>query len=243
MIGIGTLVNTAAVILGSATGLLFRKGLKPRFEEMLMKTLGLATIFVGLSGALPGLLQIQDGKLESQDTMLMIASLVLGALLGELIQFEHWLDRAGMWLKRKVKQQDNALFVDGFVNATLVTCVGAMAIVGALEDGMHGNSSILLAKSALDFFIVLIFASAMGAGPLFAAAPIFVYQGLITLAASRLAPLMGEAMIANVSSIGSVLIFAIGVNLAFGKKFKVGNLLPAILIPVVWELFQRLFVK
>lgn len=240
MIGLGTIVNTVAVVAGSGIGLLFKRGLKPRFEEALMKALGIATVFVGLSGALPGLLYLNNGKLESHNVMLMIASLVVGALAGELLQIEKRLDNVGEWLKKKVNQQGNALFVDGFVNATLVTCVGAMAIVGALEDGMNENPATLLAKSVLDFFIVLIFSSAMGIGPMFSAVPILLYQGGITLAAARLAPLMGESLIADISCVGSVLIFAIGINLAFGKKFKVGNMLPAILVPVVWALLEKL---
>lgn len=240
MIGLGTIVNTVAVVAGSGIGLLFKRGLKPRFEEALMKALGIATVFVGLSGALPGLLYLNNGKLESHNVMLMIASLVVGALAGELLQIEKRLDNVGEWLKKKVNQQGNALFVDGFVNATLVTCVGAMAIVGALEDGMNENPATLLAKSVLDFFIVLIFSSATGIGPMFSAVPILLYQGGITLAAARLAPLMGESLIADISCVGSVLIFAIGINLAFGKKFKVGNMLPAILVPVVWALLEKL---
>lgn len=234
MTGLGTIVNTAAVLGGGTIGLLFKKGLKPRFESMLMQALGLATMFVGLSGALPGLLQLREGELESRNVMLMIASLVIGALIGELLQIEKRLDSVGEWLKRKLGREKDAKFADGFVNATLVTCIGAMAIVGSLEDGMSGDHATLFAKSVLDFFIVLIFASAMGVGPLFAAVPLFLYQGVITLAAARFAPLLGETLIGQLSCTGSVLIFAIGINLAFGKKFKVGNLLPALLVPLLW---------
>lgn len=226
----GTLINTAAVIAGALLGMLLKKGIKPRFREILMSALGVSTMFIGASGTLGGF------SAEENATLLLIFSLVLGALAGEALRIEDRLDALGEWIKRKTKRENDNTFVEGFVTASLVICVGAMAVIGSLEDGLTGDCSTLTAKAVLDLVIVMVFASTLGVGVLFSAAPLFVYQGALTLFAKLLAPLMSERLIANLSFVGSSLIFCIGVNLAFGKKFKTGNLLPALLVPVLYEL-------
>ena len=231
MIGLGTLVNVAAVIIGSFAGMVVKGGLKQRFQDILMQALGLATMFIGASGALKGIFVVEGSNLSTNNTMMLIISLVGGAILGELLSIEDRLDHLGVWLKQKVKLKEDNRFVEGFVTSSLVICVGAMAIVGSLEDGLHGDASMLYAKAVLDFIIVLIFASTLGIGVLFSAIPLGIYQGSITLFASAIEPLLSDARIANLSFVGSVLIFGVGVNIAFGKKFKVGNMLPAVLIP------------
>lgn len=231
MSGLGTLVNVAAVVVGSLLGMLVKGGLKQRFQEILMQVLGLATMFIGASGALKGIFVIKGDSLDTTNTMMLIISLVGGAIFGELLRIEDRLDHLGIWLKDKVKLKGDNRFVEGFVTSSLVICVGAMAIVGSLEDGLYGNESTLYAKAVLDFIIVMIFASTLGIGVLFSAIPLGIYQGSITLSASAIAPLLNDTRIANLSFVGSVLIFAVGVNIAFGKKFRVGNMLPAVLIP------------
>lgn len=231
MIGMGTIVNTVAVIVGGLLGMLIKGGLKQRYQETLMQALGLATLFIGISGAMKGMLTIIENQIETQGTMLLIASLVFGALVGEFFNIEKRLEQLGDWLKRKVKVKNDSSFVDGFVTSSLVICVGAMAIVGALQDGLIGDSSTLFAKAILDFGIVMVFASTLGVGVVFSAIPLFIYQGLITLFASFLKPFLTELVIANLSFVGSVLIFAVGINICFGKKIKVGNMLPAMIIP------------
>lgn len=226
----GTLINTAAVIAGALLGMLLKKGIKPRFREILMSALGVSTMFIGASGTLSGF------SAEENATMLLIFSLVLGALAGEALRIEDRLDALGEWIKRKIKRENDSAFVEGFVTSSLVICVGAMAVLGSLEDGLTGDFSTLTAKAVLDLVIVMVFASTLGVGVLFSAAPLFVYQGTLTLFAKLLEPLMSERLIANLSFVGSSLIFCIGVNLAFGKKFKTGNLLPALLVPVLYEL-------
>lgn len=231
MIGLGTIVNTLAIIVGGFIGLIIKDGLKPRFQETLMSALGLATIFIGAGGAMNGMLKVNGQQLETQGTMLLIFSLVIGALIGEFLNIEDKLEKLGEWLKSKVKAKGNDPFVEGFVTASLVVCVGAMAIVGALQDGLLADSSILYAKAILDFTIVMVFAATLGIGAVFSALPVGVYQGTITIFATFLKPLLTNTVITNLSFIGSVLIFAVGVNLCFDKKIKVGNLLPAMLIP------------
>lgn len=231
MNGMGTIVNTIAVIVGGLLGMLIKGGLKQRYQDTLMQALGLATLFIGISGAMKGMLTIIENQIETQGTMLLIASLVFGALVGEFFNIEKRLEQLGDWLKRKVKVKNDSSFVDGFVTSSLVICVGAMAIVGALQDGLIGDSSTLFAKAILDFGIVMVFASTLGVGVVFSAIPLFIYQGSITLFASFLKPFLTELVIANLSFVGSVLIFAVGINICFGKKIKVGNMLPAMIIP------------
>lgn len=236
MFALGTIVNTLAVIAGGITGMLLKNGLKQRFQDIIMQGLGLAVVFVGAAGAMSGMLKVVDQGIESSGSLILVVSMVLGAIIGEMINIELRIEQFGTFLKKKVKSEDSK-FVDGFVSTSLVICVGAMAIVGSFQDGLVGDSSILISKAMMDFVIVVVFASTLGIGTVFSAIPIFLYQGALTLCASFLAPYFTDAVIANLSFVGSVLIFAVGTNLCFQTKIKVGNLLPAIFIPIFLALF------
>ena len=241
MIGLGTIINVVAVILGSAIGLLIKNGLKQRFQDILKQGCGVATIFIGISGALKGLVYISaTGQIETKNILLLVISLVLGGFIGELLNIELRMERVGERLKKLVSPKEDSRkdgrFVEGFMTSTLVICVGAMAIVGSIQDGLTGDFTMLATKSALDFVITLIFASTLGIGVMFSAIPLGIYQGSITLLAVLIAGFMTDAMISGMSSVGSVLIFCVGINLVFGKIIKVGNMLPAILIPVIYSL-------
>lgn len=241
MTGLGTVINAAAVAAGGLIGLKLKNGIKQNLQDIMMQACGVATIFIGGSGALSKMLVLQDGKFETQGTMLLIFSLVLGSLLGEWIDIEKKMDVLGEKIKKAVKAENDNLFVEGFVNVSLIICVGAMAIVGAIQDGVSGDYSLLTAKAILDFVIVVVFAAAYGVGVVFSAVPIFVYQGLITLAAAFLGSFVSDAIVSDLSFIGSALIFCVGVNIGFGKKFKVGNMLPALIVPIVYELILHNF--
>jgi uncharacterized membrane protein YqgA involved in biofilm formation len=234
MRGIGTIVNVLAVFAGGGIGLIFRGGLKARFQEIIMQALGLAVIFIGAAGALKGIFVITGETLETAGTMAMILSLVIGSVVGEWINVEDKMEQFGAWLKNKAKGKDDPKFVEGFVTATLVICTGAMAVVGSIQDGLSGDPSMLFAKAMLDAVIVLVFASTLGKGVLFSAIPLGIFQGSITLFAKVIEPILTEQMIGNLSFIGSMLIFCVGVNLAFGKKFRVGNMLPALLVAIAY---------
>ena len=147
MIGLGTIANTAAVILGSVVGFLLKNGIAKRFEKILMQSLGLSTIFIGISGVLKYMLVVENGSISTQGTILLIFSLVLGCLLGEWLDIESKMEIIGVKLKAIAKVKNDNRFVDGFVTASLIICVGAMAIVGAMQDGLTGDSSMLIAKS------------------------------------------------------------------------------------------------
>ncbi len=241
MIGLGTIVNVAAVLVGGGIGLLLRGGIKERFQKILMQALGLSTIVVGLSGTLKEMFVIENGALSTQGTLLLILSLVIGSFVGELCKIEQGMERTGEWLKAKVGAQNDARFVDGFVSATLIICVGAMAIVGSLEDGLTGDPSTLYIKALLDGVLLIILASTMGFGALFSAIPLGLYQGAITLCAAFAQEWMSDRLISNLSLVGSVLIAAIGINVAFGKRFSPANMLPALLGPVIYEIAMCAF--
>ena len=244
MHGIGTVVNCLAIIVGTAFGLLIKGGLPKRFEETIFSAVGLAVMFIGIGGALSGLLVIFEDSLSTQYTMMMVLSLVVGAVVGELLNIEKGLDNLGEWVKSKmpVKLAGNT-FVDGFVTASMLFCIGAMAIVGSLEDGLNGNYSILFAKSVLDGISSILLAASLGIGVGVSAAPLLIYQGGITILAQFVKPYLEyyPTLIGQISCVGSILIFAIGINMIFGKKIKVGNLLPAILFPIIFALLKSIY--
>lgn len=242
MIGIGTIVNVITVIVGSTIGLLARKGIPTRLQEAMMKVLGIATMFIGLSGTLAEMLVFTEDGLSTNGTMLMILSLVIGTAIGELLKIEDGLESIGDKLKKlRLFQNANATFTEGFVTATLVTSIGAMAIIGSFNDGLGLGAELLYTKSILDFVSTMIFASTLGVGVLCSFVPMGLYQGLLTLLARILHPLFeGTTIIADLSMVGSVLIFAIGINLFAGKQIKVGNMLPALLVPIVHDLVRTI---
>ncbi len=240
MIGLGTIINTAAVVVGGLLGLLLKKGIAKQFEKILMQALGLATIFIGASGVLQYMLVVKEGVISTQGSMLLIFSLVIGCVIGQLLDIESKMETLGTKIKGAVGRKNDNLFVEGFVTTSLIICVGAMAIVGAMQDGLSGDSSMLTAKATLDFALVAILASTYGVGPIFAAIPIFVYQGSITGVSALFGTVISDELIEMLSFVGSALIFCVGVNLVREKTFKVANMLPALLIPVfveIWTVF------
>lgn len=236
MRGLGTIINVAAVILGSGTGILIKGGVKEKAQQTLMQACGLATLFIGISGALAQILVIDSEGIHTQGTLLLICSLVIGGFVGQWLDIESRLDSLGVKIKELVKARSDSRFVDGFVTSSLVICVGAMAVVGSIQDGLTGDYGMLVSKAVLDCIITLVFASTMGAGVLFSAVPLGIYQGAITMLAVFIEPYMTDTMISSLSLVGSVLIFGVGINLLWEKKLRVGNLLPALVVPVVYDL-------
>lgn len=240
MPGLGTAVNAGAVILGGIAGMLFGKKINENIRDSLMKVLGLCVMFLGAAGAFSGMLTVDsDGKLGTYGTMLMIVSLVVGTLAGELLKIENGLERFGEWLKKKVKAENDKGFTSAFVSTSLVICVGAMAVVGAIQDGLSGDHTTLFAKALLDFLIVIIMSSTMGLGCIFAFIPIVLLQGSITALAKLCEPVLSMGtVISDMSLVGSVMIFCVGVNLSFGKKFRVGNMLPSLIIAILYSVIS-----
>jgi uncharacterized membrane protein YqgA involved in biofilm formation len=232
--GLGTLVNVVVVIAGSIAGALIRKGLPERFKDNILQSIGLAVVMIGISGALQNMFQIaENGSLDRVYIMTLIFSLIIGGIIGEILNIDDKLNNLGEWFRKKIGQ-DGGSFSEGFVTASLVFCVGAMAIVGSLEDGLMGNPNTLFAKSVLDGVASVIFASTFGIGVALSALPVLVYQGGITLLAAWIKPWLTEPVISQMSLVGSVLIFCIGISMLGIKKFKVGNLLPSIFMPLIY---------
>ena len=209
---------------------------KPCVQEGLLKATGVAVLFIGLSGALEGMLSVSDGALVSGGTVVVVASLALGTLAGELLDIASWFERLGAWLRRVSGNEKNERFLDAFLTATVTVCIGAMAVVGSIQDGILGEWSTLALKGVLDALIICAMAASMGVGCLFSALPVGVLQGAITLLARALQPLMTEAALANLSTVGSILIFCVGVNLIRGRTFNTANMLPAVVVAVLMAL-------
>ena len=233
MIGMGTLINAACVLLGGALGFLFGKALKQRYQDIMVAGCGLSTIFIGASGALKYMLVIADGALATSGEMMLVISMCLGALIGEVLDIEHHIERFGEWLRLQSHSERDPRFIEGFTSASFTLCIGAMAIIGPMNDALYHDYTLLVTKGILDAIIVMALTSSLGKGAVFSVIPLVLWQGLMTLLATLIGPLMTEAELANLSLVGSVLIFCVGINLVFGKKVKVANFLPALVIAVV----------
>ena len=234
MIGLGTIINVAGIVAGGLLGRLFGRFLTQRYQDTLNRACGVSVLFIGLGGALEGMLRINGSGLVSGRSMLIVMCMTLGALVGELLNLENRFERFGAWLKRKTGNAGEQRFVEGFVTASLTVSIGAMAVVGSIEDGLFGDYTILATKAVLDLIIVLVMTCSMGKGCAFSAIPVACFQGAMTLLARLLRPAMTEAALGNLSLVGSLLIFCVGLNLVWGKRVRVANLLPAILFAVAF---------
>lgn len=232
MFGLGTIINVTAIVAAGIVGKLFGKLLVERCQQTLSQACGICVLFLGIAGAMEGMLTVNNNQVTSGGTMLIVASLGIGALLGELLNLEDKIEHFGEWLKLKTGNAKEKSFVEGFVTASLTVSIGAMAIVGAIEDGIMGNISILVTKSILDFIIILVMTCSMGKGCAFSAIPVAILQGSVTALARLIKPIMTEEALANLSLVGSILIFCVGINLVWGKKVRVANLLPSIVVAV-----------
>ncbi|MBR2668946.1 MAG: DUF554 domain-containing protein [Solobacterium sp.] len=233
MIGIGTIINSLSILAGGLFGNITGRLFKPEQQNALTVTCGVSVLFIAVAGAMEGMLQIEGQHLSSGKAMFVVVCLAAGTMIGELLGIEDWFERFGEWLKKKTGNAGDSGFVNAFVTASLTVCIGAMAIVGAIQDGILGDYSTLAVKSVLDFIIIAVMTSSMGKGCAFSAIPVFLFEGSVTLLARLLSPVMTELAISYLSLISSVLIFCVGLNLVFGKKTRVANMLPAVLLAVL----------
>ena len=234
MPGIGTIINVLAIIVGGLAGLLFGKAIKEKARESLCVACGVSVMILGIAGALEKMFVLgNDGRISSSGTMLVVGCICIGTVIGEIIDIESAFERFGEWLKMKSGNAKDKRFVESFVNASFTVCIGAMAIVGSIQDGLEQNPSTLITKSILDFIIVLVMSGSQGIGCIFSAIPVAILQGSVTVLSRLISPVMTPAALSNLSLVGSVLIFCVGVNLVFGKKVRVANMLPSIVVAVV----------
>lgn len=225
---LGTLVNFSAIIIGSIIGILFKNGIPEKVSNTIMQGLSLCIVFIGISGAIKG-----------SNILLIIISMVIGSLIGELIDLDNLLQKLGDKLEEKFKGKGIKIS-EGFVTASLLFCVGSMAIVGSLQSGLEGNHTILFAKSMLDGISSIIFASSLGIGVMLSSFSVLIYQGAITLAASSLKGILIQSVVTDMTAVGSLLIIGLGFNMLNITKIKVANLLPAVFIPIIYQLILNI---
>lgn len=241
MPGFGTLVDAAATIIGGLIGLTFGKRLTARYQETMLSACGLSILFIGIGGVMAGMLGLKDGSLVAGGSVMLASSLVLGAFIGEAVNIEKHMTRFGEWLKAKTGSHGEEGFVSAFVNASLVVSIGAMAVLGPLNEGLYGDSSVLFAKSILDLILVLLMTLTHGKGCLFSFIPILIVQGLVTLLAGLIRPVMTAEAISALSLVGSVLIAALGINMVWDKHIRVSNLFPSVIVAVIWAFIAASF--
>ena len=225
-------VNALTVILGSALGILLKKHLKEEYTKTVIACMGICTMVIGVTGAI-----------ATSNIIIVVVCLVVGTVIGELLKLEQRLDNVGNWLKSKLPQKGNGQFTEGFVSASLLFCIGSMSIMGSFEAGLQGNYDITFAKSAMDGIISVTFAATMGIGVAFSSLTILAYQGGLTLLAGVLAPILSDPIITEMSAVGGVMLIATGMNIMGLTKdrIRVGNMLPALIFPVIWFAITGLF--
>lgn len=233
MIGLGTIINSAAIAAGGVLGHFTGKMFRQEQQNALTRACGISVLFIAIAGAMQGMLYIDADAVVSGKSMLVVLCLALGTVVGELIGIEKGFEVFGEWLKEKTGNSRDQQFVNAFVTASLTVCIGAMAIVGAIQDGIMGDYSTLAVKAVLDFIIVAVMTSSLGKGSAFSAIPVFLFEGSITLLARLVSPIMTDFAIAYLSLIGSVLIFCVGINLVWGKMLRVANMLPSLILAVI----------
>ena len=222
--GGGTVINVVAIFIGGVAGLFGGKFLTEKIQQTLQMSCAVAVIFIGLSGTL-----------ENYNTNLLIAALIIGGLIGEILDIDGAFEKFGIWLRAKSGNDGDSKFVNGFVTASLTVCIGAMAVIGAINDRLLNDQTILIAKSILDAVIILVMTASLGKGCIFSGVSVGIFQGAITIFAGFLEPIMTEIALKNLSCVGNALIFCVGINLMFGNKIRVANLLPALIIAVLWN--------
>lgn len=233
MVGLGTLINVGAIIAGGLIGLVGGRLLKPDHQDTILKCNGVAVIVIGISGTLSKMLVIDNNRIVTQGTMMMILSLMLGTVLGSIMDIDQKVENFGGWLQKKSGSQGDNRFINGFATASLTVSVGAMAIIGAIQDGIYGDFTILAAKAVLDFVIVLVMTSSMGKGCIFSSISVGVIQGSFTVLARVIQPIMTETALDNISLVGNILILCVGINLIWPKTIKVANMLPSLIFAVI----------
>ncbi len=228
----GTLVNCVAVIVGGLIGLLLKKGIKESYAQGINKSLGIAVLIIGLNGVISNMFTVENGMLKSSGELLLIVFLVVGTLIGELLKLD---DRFNFFCQKIDSKFKDGGFASGFINGTILFCVGAMSIIGSLNDGLTGDSSVLFVKSALDFVNAVIFGATLGFGVIFVCVPMLIYQGGISLLAGSLSGILQGELLTQICMVGYAIIVAIGFNFFLEKKFKTLNMVPAIILPVVYH--------
>ncbi|MBE6994235.1 MAG: DUF554 domain-containing protein [Ruminococcaceae bacterium] len=241
MIGIGTLANAGAILAGGCVGMLLKKGLPERFRKLIFDAAATAVFLIGISGVMSeGLHAAQDGSLSSQYMLVLILSLVFGAVVGEALNINDLFQKAGDAIKKRFSKGESNVG-EGFAATTILFCAGAMAIIGSIQDGVQGDPSLLYTKAVLDAISSVIFGAVYGVGVLLSAGSVFLYQGVMTLLAGLVAPYLGDVVVSQMSMVGSAVLMLIAFDMWEVRKFNVANLIPAAFMPFVFSLITRFF--
>lgn len=238
MIGLGTIVNSLAIIIGGIVGLIFKKGIPEKIKNQILIILGVSVSLMGVLTLVEKSLIIENNTVSTRGLMMPIVSLVLGVIVGEVINIEEKFDKLGFWLRKATNNTKDNKFVDGFITASLLFCVGAMGILGSIQDGITGDTTILYTKSVLDGITMVIFASTYGVGAIFSALSVFVYQGIITLLSFAINDYVTAEIMNSISIVGAIMIFCLGTNIFAGTKFRVGNMLPALIFAIIFTMIN-----
>lgn len=236
----GTLINAVLILLGGTIGLVFKKAVSKEMEYSIHKATGVAVLIIGICGALSAMLKTgADGAISSSGELILVVSLALGTFVGELLKLEERLNKGCKWIESKFKMTN---FSTGFITATMIYCIGAMAIVGAINDGLLGDSSTLITKGIIDGITSVVLAASLGYGVLFSAIPILLYQGGMTLLAGLLDGVLAGELLGNICMVGYALVMCIGINFLTNsdKQIKTVNMLPALLVPVGYAVLKNI---
>ena len=233
MPGVGTLIDVSGIIAGGATALAFGKLFSDQMKNMMMTVCGISVFVIGLTGIMQGMLTVTDGAVSVNGSITLIISLVAGAAAGEILRIESRIEKLGTLMQRLAGRGDGGGFADGFVKASMVVGVGAMAVMGPITEGLYGDHSVLIAKALFDFVIIMVLTIPYGKGCLFASVPVGVIQGGLTLLACQAKALLTDAALASLTTTGSIMILCLGINLIWNKEIRVANMLPMIIIGVV----------
>ncbi|TEU19661.1 DUF554 domain-containing protein [Oenococcus oeni] len=240
MVEIGALANASTVAIGGTLGYLFQRIIPKKVQKTVLQAIGLGIIFIGLSGTLSKMLVIKNNAISTVGTIMLIITLAIGTIFGELIDIDAWLNNLGKTLAQHFSKKESSKFSEGFTISTLTVCIGAMGVVGALQDGLNHDPSILFTKSVIDFIVVLLFAASYGIGCSFAAIPVLIFEGGITLLATFIKPFLASDALIGISLVGNTLIALIGINMLLGSKIKIANLLPSLIFVIIYVHFWGL---
>lgn len=236
----GTLINGALILLGGIIGLVFKKAVSKDMEYSIHKATGVAVLIIGICGVLSAMLKTDEGGgVSSSGELILVVSLALGTFLGELLKLEERLNKGCKWIEGKFRMSN---FATGFITSTMIYCIGAMAIVGAINDGLLGDSSTLITKGIIDGITSVVLAASLGYGVLFSVIPILLYQGGMTLLAGLLDSVLAGELLSNICMVGYALVMCIGINFLTNsdKQIKTVNMLPALLVPVAYEIAKNI---
>ena len=234
MRGLGTIINIILIVLAGTFGCTFSSKMKEKMQETLFLITGIAVIFVGIVGAMEQMLMIENGRLIPRNIMMVICCLAIGAIVGEYFDLDGKMNQFADYVKKKSNNGNDTKFVVAFVNTSCVVCIGAMAVIGAIKDGVSGDITVLAAKGVIDFILVSVMSASLGKGCMFSAIPVAIFQGSIPVLAMMLNTVVPAVALENLSCVGSILIFCVGVNMVFERKMRVANVLPAVIIAVIW---------